>query len=64
MNTVKIKMTDGSVQTIQGDIEKVTVRDLETGKSMDIKLVDINEQDEVYELYNEGGPLLRPRRPR
>jgi len=42
METVKIKMTDGSVQTIQGNIEQVTIKDLEETKEWKLKTVETN----------------------
>tara|TARA_R110002012_G_scaffold97680_1_gene234565 strand:+ start:893 stop:1087 length:195 start_codon:yes stop_codon:yes gene_type:complete len=64
MEKVKVHLTNGTVQTIEGEIEKITYKDIPIDKDAEIKLVDVNDDIESYETYNEGGPLLRPRRPR
>ena len=40
MKELKIKMTDDSVHTIQGDVQKITVKGLGIDKSWTLKTVD------------------------
>lgn len=49
MNEVKIRMSDDSVHTIQGEVQKVTVKELGVDQEWTLKTVDI-----------EGATLLTP----
>ena len=49
MNEVKIRMADDSVHTIQGEVQKVTVKELGVEQEWTFKTVDI-----------EGATLLTP----
>jgi hypothetical protein len=42
MTTVKIKLEDGSVQTIQGDVIQITHKAIPTDKKWVLKTVDVS----------------------
>ena len=60
MNEVKIRMSDDSVHTIQGEVQKVTVKELGVEQEWTLKTVNINGEIEIYEV---DGVIIRPNRP-
>ena len=53
MEKVKVHLSDGSVQTIEGDVTKVIVKDIPTAKEWELKTVNVNGDTEVYDFIGE-----------
>jgi hypothetical protein len=53
MTTVKIKMTDGTIHNIQGEVEQITVKELDADQVWTLKAKNTNEDVEVYEFIGE-----------
>ncbi len=53
MEKVKVHLTNGTVQTIEGEIEKVTVKDVPVEKEWTLRLINVDGDEEVYEFIGE-----------
>jgi len=54
MTTVKIKLEDGSVQTIQGDVVQITHKEIPTDHEWKLKTVDTNNEIETVDYVGAG----------
>jgi len=50
MTTVKIKLEDGSVQTIQGDVVQITHKEIPTDHEWMLKTIDTNNDVETIDF--------------
>jgi len=58
MTTVKIKLEDGSVQTIQGDVIQITHKDIPIDYEWTLKTVEVSGAVETID-FNGGRPRDR-----